>query len=141
MRVELVVWLFYYYLILAKGNRIWLLICAALFIVVIYVLKFLFQVEHWGVNYYDYVLLAFCVSMWTVIFLGELVFKPLSYSLTEDGNFWINRGNFVYYPGLVLAFGFTTYFDKSSPAIAEWIGNINHILNLIIYVIPSLYHL
>ena len=135
MRVELLVWLCYYYLILAKNKRIWLMICAILFIVAIYILKLFFHVDHWGVNYYDYVLLAVCVSTFTGIFFWELVFKPMNYSIKEDGNFWVNCGNFLFYPGLVFAFGFTTYFDKGSPFFAQWLGTINHILNLVLYIL------
>ena len=137
MRVEMVAWLYYYYLILAKNKRIWLVLFAFLFIITIYSLKLFWHVDHWGVNYYDYVILAVCVSIWTGIFFWELVFKPINYSVKRDGNFWINCGNFLYYPGLVFAFGFTTYFDQGSPVFAEWIATINHILNLVLYVLYS----
>lgn len=51
-----------------------------------------------------------------------------------DGNFWINCGNFIFYPGLVFAFGFRNYFKDTSFVIDQLLTVMTRYLNLLLYV-------
>jgi hypothetical protein len=133
--VELLLQFFYYYILLEKGKRVFLYTGITFFFTGLFVL--------WNVNpqymlernYIDGVFLGVCVSLWSGLFFHELIRKPLKYSLKSDGNFWVNCGNILFYPGTLLLFGLGSYIEGTNPDLRKSLSPLNYALNLILYLL------
>jgi hypothetical protein len=135
LSAELLFQFAYYYLLLSKKYRGFLYIgltfyCTALFVT-------------WNVNntffisltYLDGVFMGICLTLWCALFFYELIHKPVQYSLRSDGNFWVNCGNILYYPGTLLLFGLGSYMEHINPELRQSLNPLNYTLNLILYTL------
>lgn len=135
MFVELLIWAIYYFKILKRKQRLYIYSGLVIFASLMFIFHAIYDMDLWNDNYTDYVLLGVVVSVWSSLFLYELTFKPLTYSLKEDGNFWINCGTFLFYPGLVFSFGFSAYNRGANLGSLKAIATINHTLNFVLYIL------
>jgi hypothetical protein len=132
---ELLFQFVYYYLLLPKKYRAFLIggltfYCTALFVT-------------WNVdrsffrerNYLDGVFLGICMTCWSALFFYELVQKPMQYSLRSDGNFRVNCGNILFYPGTLLLFGLGSYMEHVNPELRQSLKPLNYALNLTLYAL------
>jgi len=83
----------------------------------------------------DGVFMDLCITLWTGLFFYELIQKPLQYNINRDGNFWVNCGNILYYPGTLLLFGLNSYMKNVSPDLWDRLRPLNYGLNLTIYAL------
>lgn len=132
---ELLLWLVYYYVLLARNKRILLYSGLAFFLTAVFVLWTVDPGYVWASNYLDFVFLAVCVSIWSGCFFYELLQKPIQYSLKSDGNFWVNCSNFLYYPGTILLFGYSAYIEQVNPDFLPNLGIMSNAMNLVLYML------
>lgn len=132
---ELLLWLIYYYFLLARSKRILLYAGLTFFLTAVFVLWTAKPDYLWQDNYLDFVFLAVCVSIWSGSFFYELLQRPIHYSLKWDGNFWVNCSNFLYYPGTVLLFGYGAYIEQVNPAFSRSLDILSNAMNLILYLL------
>lgn len=133
LSMELLFQFAYYYILLEKGKRLFIYAGLTLYFTALFVtwnVKPTFFVER---NYLDGVFLGVCVSFWCGLFFYELMLKPLQYSLKSDGNFWVNCGNILFYPGTLLLFGLGNYLEHINPELWRSLKSINYALNLTLY--------
>lgn len=133
--VELLLSFFYFYFLLGANKRTLLYGGFTFFATAIFILWLVNPGYLWERNYMDCVFLALCISLWSGCFCYELIDRPLQYSLKSDGNFLINCGNLLFYPGTVLLFGFSKYLDQVNPTISHSLKSLNKILNLVLYLL------
>lgn len=135
LSVELLFQFAYYYLLLEKRKRIFLYGGIIFYVTALFVT--------WNVKpdfflkryYLDGVFLGICLTLWCGLFFFELIQKPLQYSLKSDGNFWINCGNILFYPGTLLLFGLGNYMEHVNPELWQSLKSINYALNLALYAL------
>jgi hypothetical protein len=135
LSLELLFQLVYYYLLLEKRKRVFLYAGIVFYVVALSIT--------WGVNpgffkeryYLDGVFLGVCMTLWCGLFFYELMQKPLQYSLKSDGNFWVNCGNILFYPGTLLLFGLGNYMEQINPELWQSLKSINYALNLALYAL------
>lgn len=135
MIVELLLQCCYYYFLLHKKKRPFLYITIAFFIIATSITYGTQPHFFDGKNFLDGVYLGICVSFWTGLFFLELIKKPIHYSLKSDGNFWVNCGNILFYPGTLMLFGLGNYLAQISPELKQKLHPINYALNLILYLL------
>jgi hypothetical protein len=125
----------YYYLLLPKKYRSFLYIGFTFYSTALFVtwnVNNSFFMEH---NYVDGVFVGICMTLWSALFFYELVHKPVQYSLKSDGNFWVNCGNVLFYPGTLLLFGLGSYMDHVNPELRQSLNPLNYTLNLALYAL------
>lgn len=133
LTVELLFQFAYYYVLLDKKKRIFLYAGITMYFTALFVtwnVKPDFFLQR---NYLDGVFLGVCISLWCGLFFYELMAKPLQYSLKSDGNFWVNCGNILFYPGTLLLFGIGNYLEHINPELWQSLKSINYGLNLTLY--------
>lgn len=135
MIIELSLQCCYYYFLLHKKKRPALYVSIAFFIIATAITYGTQPRFFDGKNFLDGVYLGICVSFWTGLFFLELIKKPLHYSLKSDGNFWVNCGNILFYPGTLMLFGLGNYLAQISPELKQRLHPINYALNLILYLL------
>lgn len=84
--------------------------------------------------YIDGVYAGVCVAVWSGLFFYELIHKPLQYTLKSDGNFWVNCGDILFYPGTLLLYGLGSYVRQANPQLEESLLPLNYGLNLALYM-------
>lgn len=131
--VELVFHFAYFRLLLQRNKRPFLYGGLAFFIVALLATWYQQPAFFREKNYIDAVFLGICTSLWSGVFFYEMIHKPLRYSLKTDGNFWINCGNILFYPGTLLLFALTSYLEDLNPQLLVSLKPINYVLNLTIY--------
>lgn len=83
----------------------------------------------------DGVFMDICITLWTGLFFYELIQKPLQYNINRDGNFWVNCGNILYYPGTMFLFGLNSYMKSVSSDLWNSLRPLNYGLNLTLYAL------
>jgi hypothetical protein len=131
----LLLWFSYYMLILNKQKRAWLFSGLTAFFTAVFVLWSIHPHYFYEHGYTDYIFLAICISCWSGLFFHELLYKPLQYSLSADGHFWINCGNLLFYPGNILLLGYCSYLEQANPALFNELRIINRGFNLLLYTL------
>ncbi len=127
---EFILLFLYYFTLLKKANRIYLYLSASFYIVWV-IITFIFIPDfYFTANFLDSVSLAIVVTIWTMIFFIELIYKPVHYSLESDGNFWINCAHILFYPGTLCLFGLRQYIN-----VGHQITYITIVLNLVLYAL------
>lgn len=132
---ELLLWLVYYYVLLARNKRVLLYSGLTFFLTAVFVMAVANPEYIYQSKYLDFVFLAVCVSVWSGCFFYELLQKPIQHSLKSDGNFWVNCSNFLYYPGTVLLFGYGAYIEQVNPAFSRSLDIMSNMMNLVLYLL------
>lgn len=132
--VELLFQFAYFNILLHKNKRYFLYGGLTFFVTALFVtlnVRPSFFLERY---YIDAVFAGVCIAVWSSMFFYELIHKPLQYSLKSDGNFWVNCGNILFYPGTLLLFGLGSYVRHINPELEESLLPLNYGLNLTLYV-------
>jgi hypothetical protein len=135
LSVELIFQFAYYYLLLPKKYRNFLYIGLTFYGTALFVT---WNVNHSFFlqgNYLDGVFLGICMTLWNALFFYELMHKPMQYSLKSDGNFWVNCGNILFYPGTLLLFGLGSYMEHVNPELWQNLRMVSFVLNLTLYTL------
>lgn len=134
MIVELTFNVIYFSMLLKPNKRIILILGSILFSTAFILNSEGLSSGFWHTKNYNYCVAGnICITAWSCIFLYELIYKPLNYTLKHDGNFWIICGNLLFFPGTVLLYGLSNYLGRENPELAHSLQIINHSLNLLLY--------
>jgi len=133
--VELLFQMVYYYVLLPKKFRSLLYIGLTFYATAVFVswnVNHHFFIEK---NYVDGVFMGICITLWSALFFYELVQMPMQHSLRSDGNFMVNCGNILFYPGTLLLFGLGSYLEMVNPELRQSLKPLNYALNLTLYAL------
>src|SRR6218665_2281221 len=125
----------YYFLLLQKKYRVYLYTGLTFYCTAIFVTWNVYPRFFIERNYVDGVFLGICMTIWSALFFYELVQKPMQYSLRSDGNFRVNCGNILFYPGTLLLFGLGSYMEHVNPELRQSLKPLNYGLNLTLYAL------
>lgn len=133
--VELLMQFAYFKLLLHKKKSIFLYVALACYIITLFFTwthnpSFFFKT-----HFLDGVFINICITLWSGLFFYELIQKPLQYNINLDGNFWVNCGNILFYPGTLLLFGLNSYLENINPALWANLRPLNYGLNFTLYTL------
>jgi hypothetical protein len=133
--IEMMFQFLYFYYLLNKKKRIFLYGGLTFFFTALFVAWNVDNDFFWQKNFIDGVFMDVCITLWTGLFFYELIQKPIRYNINIDGNFWVNCGNILYYPGTILLFGLNRYLESVNPELWQNLRPLNYFLNLLIYIL------
>jgi hypothetical protein len=92
----------------------------------------------YGADFIDFCVQSVFISVWVIIFFGELLRSQEQLNLAKYPAFWINSGNLLFYAGCLFVMGLYFYLHKTDEKLANDLLQINHYLNLILYLLYSI---
>ncbi len=133
--IELLIQFSYFRLVLNKKKRLFLFGGVIFYYTALFLAWCADNTFFMQSYFLDGVFMDLCITLWTALFFYELIQKPLQYNINRDGNFWINCGNILYYPGTMFLFGLNSYMKNVSPDLWNSLRPLNYGLNLTIYAL------
>lgn len=133
--VEMLLYALYFFLLLLPNKRILILAGVLLFLIALALNSELGNSNFWTQQKFTYAIAAnINITLWSCLYLYELIYKPLNHKLKYDGNFWVICGNLLFYPGTLFLLGFDHYLIGKNPGLASDLQIINHLLNILLYL-------
>lgn len=80
-----------------------------------------------------YNLLSLMIVLYSLLMSKQMLMTPLKSSLWKHSFFWVNMGNFIFYPLTLFIIIVLPSLIKSFTADKEWIFNTLYILNILLY--------
>ncbi|WP_131458335.1 hypothetical protein [Jiulongibacter sediminis] len=100
-----------------------------LFLIAYHIIREFYELK----AYYDFLIVAFIVSILSILFLIEVLRYHLDKELLKYEVFWISTGILVFHAGSFVLMGTVVYVYLLNPKLASQLYSINHLLNIIYY--------
>ena len=124
--------LYYYYLFRVKLVK-WLLVFTNVVLFTFCIVHYYLGKNFWLPDFSDFALGAAFNSLLVIAFFVSL-FRKEEVVLMRYPDFWINTGNLLFYAGCLFVMGLYHSLHQKDEKLAEQLMDINHYLNLVLYL-------